>query len=115
MTSAGTEIIVVEDNGKLFAELMTTAINKALEEIGIVAEGYAIGYETAVDTGRLRNSITHQVINDEKAVIIGTNVEYAPYIELGTSKFTGIQFLYKAAHNHLDEYREMIEDALKEA
>jgi HK97 gp10 family phage protein len=38
----------------------------------------------AVDTGRLRSSITHQKVNDYlwKA---GTNVRYAPYIEFGTS------------------------------
>lgn len=39
---------------------------------------------TVVDTGRLRASITHQIyaISAE----IGTNVQYAPFIEFGTIK-----------------------------
>jgi HK97 gp10 family phage protein len=35
-----------------------------------------------VDTGRLRASITHQVRGN--TAIIGTNVQYAPYLEFGT-------------------------------
>lgn len=41
----------------------------------------------AVDTGNLRGSITHKVINSELSVIIGTNVEYAPYLEFGTGEY----------------------------
>ncbi|MCR5271995.1 MAG: HK97 gp10 family phage protein [Lachnospiraceae bacterium] len=64
------------------------AVTKALEMIGLQAEGYAkenITRVGAVDTGRLRNSITHAAEGDDTEVI-GTNVEYAPYIEYGTSK-----------------------------
>ena len=35
-----------------------------------------------VDTGQLRNSI--EVSKQENVVFIGTNVEYAPYVEYGT-------------------------------
>ena len=34
-----------------------------------------------VDTGNLRNSITHMVNDGEKAAYIGTNSEYAVYVE----------------------------------
>lgn len=37
-----------------------------------------------VDSGQLRNSITHEVRIDGKVGYVGTNVEYAPYIEFGT-------------------------------
>ena len=54
----------------------------ALEAIGITAEGYAKKL-TPVDTGRLRNSISHAVSGDD--VYIGTNVQpYAIFVELGT-------------------------------
>ena len=33
-----------------------------------------------VDTGRLRNSITYDVSEDGKSVIVGTNVKYATYV-----------------------------------
>lgn len=56
---------------------------RALEKCGLVAEGYAKKLQIP-DTGNLRNSITHEVREDEKAVYIGSNVEYAAYVELGT-------------------------------
>ena len=40
-----------------------------------------------VDTGNLRNSISHKVDPEESAVYIGTNNEYAAYVELGTGKY----------------------------
>lgn len=41
----------------------------------------------AVDTGNLMNSITHEVDKKELSVKIGTNVEYAPYVEFGTGEY----------------------------
>lgn len=44
-----------------------------------------------VDTGRLRASITPQVETQGRTVkgIVGSNVVYAPYMELGTGVFAG--------------------------
>lgn len=41
-----------------------------------------------VDTGRLRSSITHALGKDSRSIYcdVGTNVEYAPYVEFGTSR-----------------------------
>lgn len=41
----------------------------------------------AVDTGNLRGSITHKVNEAEPSCRIGTNVEYAPYLEFGTGEY----------------------------
>lgn len=41
----------------------------------------------AVDTGNLRGSITHKVDEAQLSCRIGTNVEYAPYLEFGTGEF----------------------------
>ena len=41
---------------------------------------------TPVDTGRLRNSMAHAAADDYKTVYVGTNVEYAEYVEDGTSR-----------------------------
>jgi HK97 gp10 family phage protein len=40
-----------------------------------------------VDTGRLRASITHALGRDSQSIYcdVGTDVEYAPYVEFGTS------------------------------
>jgi phage gpG-like protein len=51
----------------------------ALDLIGEAAEGF-VKDQTPVDTGRLRNSIAHQTIDD--TAYIGTNVEYTIWVEL---------------------------------
>ena len=64
---------VREDNREAIAEAIDRALVTALEAVGLVAEGYA-KRACPVDTGRLRNSITHLVRPDEDSVYIGTNV-----------------------------------------
>lgn len=91
---------------------LQVAKRQALEAMGLQAEGYAQFY-APVDTGRLQNSISHKVI-DENSVAIGTNVEYAPYQELGTSRMSAHPFLKPACMNHVDEYREIAKQALKD-
>ena len=91
---------------------------KSLELIGGKAESYAKKL-CPVDTGRLRNSITHQQY-DENTEVIGSNVEYAPYVELGhhTSggKFiAGKPFLKPAAEGHTAEYKAIIEAVMSNA
>lgn len=68
-----------------------------------------------VKTGRLMGSIEHSVDAPEQSVYIGTNVEYAPYHEFGTSRgIPAKHFLQAGASIHTDEYKEMLERALKE-
>ena len=80
---------------------------QGLETIGLVAEGYAKRL-CPVDTGRLRNSITHAVEESEQAAYIGSNVEYAPYVELGTSRQKAQPYLKPAAENHAKEYGDIM-------
>ena len=84
----------------------------ALTAIGATAETYA-KQETPVDTGRLRNSISHSI--DGEAAYIGSNVEYAPYVELGTSRAKAHHMLQKAATEHSAEYKRLAEDAVYSA
>lgn len=90
------------------AELLAAvneAKKRALEIMGGKAESYAKQL-APVDTGRLRNSITHAQL-DENTEVIGSNVEYAPYQELGTSRMAAHPFLRPAAENHAEEYKEV--------
>lgn len=93
-------------------------------------------------TGRLRNSITYAVSgkkaaiqsysgdngeeggtydgtapNDkDKAVYIGSGVEYAAGIETGSHrKAGGVHFLQRAATEHSSEYKKLLEDSMKNA
>lgn len=113
------------------------AVVKALETIGRVAERYAKEL-CPTDTSRLKNSISHET--DDDTVYVGTNVEYAPYVEFGTGKFAeggggrptpwsyqddkgnwhttnGMKpqpYLKPAIENHLDEYKQYLKDELQE-
>lgn len=126
------------DNRKEVLEAIRQAELKALEKCGLVAEGYAKKM-TPVDTGNLRNSISHRVDEAEKEVHVGTNSEYAAYVELGTGKYTegGRQdpwvyqddegrwhhthgqraqpYLKPAVADHKRTYQNIIEDELKNA
>ena len=100
------------DNTDEVLAALERAKRRGLEAIGLTAEGYA-KRETPVDTGRLRNSISHAT--DDEAAYIGTNVEYAPYVELGARGRQGKHMLQRAATEHTDEYKQIMEDALKNA
>lgn len=99
----------VHTNASIFKSALSEQKAMALEAIGLAAEGYA-KEECPVDTGRLRSSISHA--KDDDAAYIGTNVEYAPYIELGTSRMKPRPFLRPAAESHANEYKEIVKAAL---
>lgn len=101
-----------KDNTKEVLSALDKAIERGLEAIGLTAEGHA-KKNTPVDTGRLRNSISHAV--EDKAAYIGTNVEYAPYVELGSRGRDGKHMLQRAATEHTDEYKRLLEEAMKNA
>lgn len=103
--------IHITDNSEKVASELESAIRRGLEAIGLVAEGHA-KKAAPVDTGNLRNSITHAV--EGKAAYIGTNVEYAPPVELGTSKMAARPYLKPAATEHSAEYKRLMEAALKD-
>ncbi len=124
------------DNSAEVLASMHAAGLRSLEKCGLTGEGYA-KREVTVDTGNLRNSITHTVDEGEMAVYIGTDVEYAGYVELGTGKYypggrptpwvyqdakgnwhmthgqRAQPFLKPAVADHAQTYRNIIEDELK--
>lgn len=105
------ELVVNADNTKIFGDAFDLAIVVALEKIGLLAEGYA-QKKCPVDTGNLRGSITHEVDTAEKSVAIGTNVEYAPYVELGTWRQEAQPFLKPAAEDHKAQYVKILRGEL---
>lgn len=107
-------IEIREDNHEQIVHAMNTAIAAGLEEIGLAAERFAKSL-CPVDTGRLRNSITHALNSDAKEVYIGTNVEYGPYVELGTHGREGVGFLRHAAEDHGSYYRNIMKKHLENA
>ena len=60
-------------------------LEKALDKACLIVENSA-KQNCPVDSGQLRQSITHEV--DGLTGEVGTNVEYAPYIEIGTGIYS---------------------------
>jgi len=131
--------IAVDNTDKILKELEQQC-KAALEACGNQAVLHAKSNITSsgrVDTGALRNSISHQVQDD--TCYVGTNQEYAIYNEYGTGIYvengTGrqspwafqdkngewhmthgmkpIHFLKNALAEHVDEYKKIIEQQLK--
>ena len=94
-------------------ELLASAKAKVIEEWGLIAEGYA-KMNCPVDTGRLRNSISHGKEGDD-TMVVGTNVEYAPYVELGTSRMSAQPYLAPAIDEHMDEYKAILQEEMQNA
>ena len=132
------------DNSGIFLSEMERAKKKALETMGQKAEGYAkklcpVGTEESTGVkgyrgGTLRNSITHRLNGD--VLEVGSNVEYAPYVELGTGphfvpppewerfeseKGKGVgkayvkprPYIRPAIEDHRDEYKQIAEREMK--
>lgn len=79
--------VILDDHSAEVLSALDAAIARGLETCGLVAEGYAKKL-CPVDTGNLRNSITHTVTDvNEQAAYVGSNAEYAAYVELGTGVF----------------------------
>lgn len=138
---------IVENNTNEILGGLDEAIERALEAMGMQAEAYTKAACSAVDTGLLRNSITYALAGkpantstysadnpkpgkknagaysgtapyEKNTVYIGTNVEYAPYVEYGHSlpsggHVAGIHFLQRGVTGHMDTYAKLAEAALK--
>lgn len=151
-------IRIESDNTAEIIKEKDEAVLRALEAVGIQAEGY-VQLLAPVDTGLLRNSITHAIAGgkpalgqyksneshattqatekagtagksvslqtvgsytvatpktENPAVYVGTNVEYAPYVEYGTRKMKKQPFLEPGIMEHMDEYQRIFEKYLEE-
>lgn len=104
-------VTVNGDNTAQVVDGIDSAIDAALEEIGLLAENYA-AKKCPVRTGNLRGSITYEVDAGGNTVCIGTNVNYAPRVELGTSRQKAQPFLRPAASEHGAQYRQVLKKAL---
>lgn len=128
--------VKITDNSDLVLEEFQSACLRSLERCGLKAEGYAKDL-CPVDTGNLKNSISHKVIDGDPSVVIGTNSQYGAYVELGTGMYVSggrptpwaykdiygnwhwthgnpaKPYLKPAVSDHAQTYRNIIEDEMK--
>ena len=135
---------ITVDNTNEVLRTLAEKIDAAMEAVGNQAVSHAKQNLTAasrVDTGALRNSISHVSYGEETEgeCYVGTNQEYAIYHEVGTGVYaeggggrktpwayqdakghwhrtrgvTPVHYIKNAMANHQDEYKEIIEKVLK--
>ena len=134
-----------KDNSKEYKELLAKAIRRGLRAIGMTAETYAketcpvdtgyahnsithalAGESAAISsyeadrgkngkpprTGKYSGTMGD---TEDKYVVIGSNVEYFPFIEEGARGREARHTLRKAATDHKDEYKQLLTDSIKNA
>ena len=133
--------IQLQDNSKEIEKELEKDMERCLYAMGVLAVEGAVtaissGETQAVDTGRLRASISFVTAGGQKgtsgqgstesksgdelsgkaqkeSVIVGSNVEYAVYVHDGTSKMSGRPFLRVGIDNKRNEMKEIVEGILK--
>lgn len=124
-------------HGKKVMSVTDQAKIKALTAGALVVHGAAVNL-SAIDTGNLRGSISYTVDNavygqdsgggkaaskdqyikptsDKDAAYIGTNVEYAPFLEFGTSKMDAQPFLRPALDNNKAKVARLMKKIIRDA
>lgn len=88
LSSAARRALLTDENGTVAQELERACIRVQTAATRLCP----------VDTGRLRASIDYSVERDGDGLvgIVGTNVEYAPFVELGTYRTRAQPFLRPA-------------------
>ena len=108
--------IRVVDHTSEYKHAMNEAVTRALEACGIFLEGEAKdeleNSPRRIDTGNLRNSITHKVSDD--TLIVGTNVNYSVYVHEGTRRMSPNRFLRNAFEGNEDQIVKYIQNELKD-
>lgn len=92
--SGASQVVALTGFGELMSRLEASLgaddiVPRALDSIGLLVSGEA-KRRSPVDTGRLRSSITHHVNKESDGWIvrIGTDVNYAPFMEFGTGRLS---------------------------
>ena len=134
-----------KDNSEEYKSLLSQAIRRGLRAIGMTAEthakescpvdtGYArnsithalsgeSAYTSSYKANRGKNGEPPKTgqyrctlgMIDENYVVIGSNVEYFPFIEEGARGRQALHILRKAATDHKDEYKQLLTDSIKNA
>lgn len=103
-------------NYKSYKKEALVELNKAkkniLDSIGAFVETEA-KLRATEDTGTLRRSINFVTEEKDNKVTIGTNVEYAEYVELGTSKQEAQPYLTPAVEENIKDIESIAKDYYK--
>ena len=129
--------VEIEDNSEKFKQELERKMPEILNAMGNELYKSIYDYMTVediVDTGRLRGSISYAtkynkynqptIMNkpedfitqntEDKTVLYGSNVEYASYVETGTSKQKARNFIKNGTYRAIPRLEKVVENILKE-
>jgi HK97 gp10 family phage protein len=105
------------ENFALIGDQLLDEIGVGVKKAGILVQGRA-KKKCPVDTGLLRNSISERTQREDGDTVIsevGTNVEYAPNVEFGTSKQKAQPYLEPALKESRVDINRIVRQAMKDA
>lgn len=108
-----------------YLKALTKTEFRRMEQATIVVEGqskrnirtFKQSEDKLIDTGRMINSITHQTeVKGNKIIgVVGTNLDYAPFQELGTATIPPRPFLRPSLLQKRSEVRDILARGINEA
>lgn len=107
----GIKIVIDANDLDIVKEMSDEAVARGLELCGALWESDAKQL-APVDTGRLRNSIEHHPEGND-TMVVGSDVEYAIYQEMGTSRMKAQPFLKPSGEGNVKQFKIIIENELK--
>lgn len=99
------------DNSDEVMEALEAQLKEAYGDIGDILVKSIKG-NCPVDTGNLQRSISSEV--EGEGVVVGTNVEYAPYVELGAKGRKPTHFMQKGALESAESIKSALIKHLKQ-
>lgn len=112
--SSGDMDFHVDVNITDFTEEITEAIQAAIQRALVRIGGEVVSYAGDLIhnvTGNLRRSLSYYV--DGNTVYVGTDCEYATYVEMGTSRSKAKPYLRPAAADHVEQWCKTVKDELE--
>ena len=99
-----------KSNRKNVEKALDKQVQTALEAIGGYVEG-EVKVRAPVDTGNLRGSYSY--VTGDREVIVGTNVEYARHLEMGTSRMSPQEHLEPSIRDNEKRIKAIAESYLR--
>lgn len=116
LTSIHVSVTITDNSPEVLAAL-ENAKQRALFSIGENAASHAAEYivqAKRVDTGRMLNSMSH--VEGDGYTDVGSDVEYAIYHEIGTSRgISPVRMITRACTQHSEEYKNIVIESLRNA
>jgi len=96
--------MVMKDNTKAVLNEADRLVKQKLTIAALLVERTAKQI-CPVRTGTLKRSITRRI--EKRRAFVGSNVEYAPYVEMGTSRMAAKPYLRPALEANMDRIKEI--------